>query len=65
MRHCADQIDLLASDLEGSGDWDYVSEVMNSIRSLFSNLRLDLLVTRPVRELERELDDETKRNRNS
>lgn len=35
-------------------DFDHAAEVANTIGNLMSNLRLDLLVTRPLREAERE-----------
>jgi len=55
LRHSADRIDRLATGLEETGEWECAALALTSISNLFMNLRLDLLVTRPVRELEREL----------
>ena len=64
----ADIADKMADTLEGyakqirdqsrrmreTGDLQVAAEVINSVTNCFQNLRLDLMVTRPLRECERE-----------
>jgi len=57
----ADQLEYYAADLRWisekmgiKNDISYAAEAMNTIRNCFGNLRIDLLVTRPIRELTRE-----------
>jgi len=54
MREYADSFDRLAKRMEESGDLSYAGEVAGGVANLIQNLRLDLLVTRPLREYERE-----------
>ena len=53
LRKCAEEIDGYAALIEKEGDFERVSEAVSSVTSLIPNLRLDLLVVRPVRELNR------------
>lgn len=54
-REKAQKLDQMADALESTKDWSIAGEAISTITSL-SNIRLDLLVLRPTRELERELD---------
>ncbi len=54
MREYTDSFDRLAKRMEESGDLSYAGEVAEGVANLVQNLRLDLLVTRPLREYERE-----------
>lgn len=55
MRDYAARLDSDAARLEETGDWDYASEGMNTVLNMIGNLRLDLFIARPLRELEREI----------
>lgn len=44
-----------AKELNDTGDWGVCSDLLGRLAGLHSNLRLDLLIIRPIRELEREI----------
>lgn len=50
MRKYAGEVDRHADSMERTGDLAYASEVINSFVALTMNARLDLMVTRPLRE---------------
>jgi len=52
--HACD-IQRYADAMRNTGDISEVTAVMASIKSCFNSLRTDLLITRPIREYEREL----------
>lgn len=52
LRHRAAELDRHAAELRATGDLDIVSVALNVAVST-ANMRLDLLVTRPIRELQR------------
>lgn len=52
LRHRAAQLDRHAAELRATGDLDIVSVALNVAVST-ANMRLDLLVIRPIRELQR------------
>lgn len=53
MRQSADEVDRLGDRMLETGDLTYASEVVNAFLSMSVNARLDLMVTRPLRELMR------------
>jgi hypothetical protein len=53
MRDYADNMERVAQKMEEREDLTYASEAIGVIQNLFLNLRIDLLVTRPMREYER------------
>lgn len=54
MRQYADDLDRCAKKMRERGDLTYAAEAVNVVTNCFSNLRLDLMVVRPIREYERE-----------
>ena len=48
------QFEDVAERMEKSRDLSYASEIAGGVANLIQNLRLDLLVTRPIRAYERE-----------
>ena len=48
------EIHCIAEQMRATNDITYVSEVMTAVLRVIGNLRLDLLVTRPIREFQRE-----------
>lgn len=50
MRYYADQVDRQAEAMLKDGDLSRAAEVFLSVNALFNNARLDLLITRPLRE---------------
>jgi hypothetical protein len=42
-----------AADMRAKKDLTYAAEAINAVSNLISQLRLDLLVTRPIRELDK------------
>lgn len=54
LEETAKELRLQSKRLEESGDFSYTAEVANKIVNMILNLRLDLLITRPIREYERE-----------
>lgn len=50
-----------ATELKESGDWSICGEVVQTIASMNGSLRLDLLVNRPIRELEKQAGNLTYR----
>lgn len=57
LQFTAKKLNRLAEDFERTDDFDYASEVLSEIRNLHLALRTDLLLTRPLREFQRELDE--------
>jgi len=49
----ATKFDRVAKRMEETGDLTYAAEVAGDVANLIQNLRLDLLVTRPLRAYER------------
>jgi hypothetical protein len=56
-RQRASDLDKWADQLAQTKDWTIVGEVITCITSAFAGIRLDLLSTRPVRELQRDSSD--------
>ena len=54
-RRKATELDRQAKTLEETGELDICGEVIATCASACANLRLDLIVNRPLRELERKL----------
>jgi hypothetical protein len=52
LRETADRIDKIAEKMYKTKDITYASEVMYEITGIFLNARLDLLITRPIREFQ-------------
>jgi hypothetical protein len=52
LRERADELEKLAVRMRETGSFDYASEAMNVIVNTIPELRLDLLVARPVRVLD-------------
>ena len=50
----ASNIRWIANKMKEDKDLDRVSDVMTNITNLFTNLRLDLLITRPIREMKKD-----------
>ncbi len=46
-----------AAELQKSGDWSICGDVVNRVANMNANLRLDLLVNRPIRALERQVHE--------
>ncbi|MHA2135994.1 MAG: hypothetical protein ACW99J_19210 [Candidatus Thorarchaeota archaeon] len=53
LERAAVQLRIKANQLDDTRDFSLVSEAMNDITNAFSSIRLDLFITRPIRELER------------
>jgi hypothetical protein len=53
MRSAADEMESLAKRMKTENDITLAAEGANVISNLFPNLRLDLLVSRPIRAMER------------
>lgn len=49
LRYYADKLDRTAERMRTSKDLSYAGEAMGDISNCIANLRLDLLVTRPLR----------------
>jgi hypothetical protein len=56
LREAADDIDRDADNMVKTGELDYAAEVINRLSSLWPSFRLDLLVARPIRELEKRIE---------
>ena len=56
LRHYADQFESVAKRMEDTGDLTYAAEIVGGVSNLIQNLRMDLLVTRPIREYQKELE---------
>lgn len=50
MRYYADQIDRHGDAMSKDGDLSRSAEVLLSVNAMLNNARLDLLITRPLRE---------------
>lgn len=59
LRHRADKLDSYAKKLLETDDLDYVSMAISDATST-ANMRLDLLITRPVRDLTKALESQNK-----
>ena len=55
-RQEADELDSIANQMEDSGDITYAGEALNVYRNLGANVRIDLLLSRPIRAYEIILD---------
>lgn len=55
MRKFADEIENLTIKMLDTQDISLASEAISAVTNCISNMRLDLLVTRPIREFEREI----------
>lgn len=51
LRHAASHLDSYAEKMKETNDLSYAAEVLQEIANLGPNLRMDLLVTRPLREM--------------
>ena len=51
MRMYADELDMIATSMLERNDLTYAAEAMQAVKNCYNNLRTDLLVTRPLREL--------------
>lgn len=56
----SDQVRRLAAELEDTGDFTVCSEVVNLLINMQGNLRLDLMVSRPIREFQRAINETRK-----
>ena len=54
LRESADKLDNIASKLIARNDLEYVADAIQEIVSCFSSLRIDLLYTRPLKEIMRD-----------
>ncbi len=50
LRHAAQQLDAIADRTEASGSFEHVSDAASCVANLMPNLRLDLLIVRPLRQ---------------
>lgn len=50
LRHSALQLDSIADRTEASGNFEQVGDAISCVANLMPNLRLDLLVARPLRQ---------------
>ena len=55
LRRAADELDRTNNTMMERQDITYAGEAMQVIKNCFFNLRLDLLITRPIREFERKI----------
>lgn len=55
MDRYARQLERCADKLDKTGEFEYAAEALSTVINCLGNLRLDLLVTRPIREYQREL----------
>lgn len=55
MRGVSEELKRTASQMRERQDLTYAAEAINSVSNLMNQLRLDLLVTRPLREFKREV----------
>lgn len=51
LRNAASRLDSCAAKMKETNDLSYAAEALQEIANLVPNLRIDLLVTRPLREL--------------
>lgn len=52
----AKNLRFVAQQMRNTKDITYVAEATNLIRGVFSNVRLDLLITRPLREMQHQIN---------
>lgn len=57
LRERANDFDRIAAKMRETGDMRYAAEAMSEVSNLIPSLRIDLLVTRPLREYERQNKD--------
>ena len=53
LKHYAMELERIKASMIKYNDISYAGEALNSVTSCFSNMRMDLLVTRPIREYDR------------
>ena len=53
IHYTASKLEQIAFEMRESGDIDYALDAIAEIRSMFGAIRLDLLYTRPMREVKR------------
>jgi len=58
LEYYARDLRIISKKMRKTNDLTYASEALNSITNCFNNLRLDLLATRPIRELSRIVNGE-------
>ena len=49
LKSYADQFERTATRMQETGDLSYAGEIAGGVANLIQNLRLDLIVTRPIR----------------
>jgi len=54
MRDYANSLDRVAKKMREREDFEYASEAIITATNCLQNMRLDLLITRPLRELQRQ-----------
>lgn len=57
MRYYADEMDRIAARMRQNDDLDYAADAMTAVSNMHTNLRLDLLVVRPMRAIRRGYGD--------
>ena len=53
LRDYADEVDRHAKWMRERNDISYASDIIQDVKNCFFNLRIDLLVSRPIRELQK------------
>lgn len=57
LERCAEKVRGRSADMQEKNDLTFAAETLNDITNCLFSLRLDLLVTRPLREMTRLLDN--------
>lgn len=52
LRHAAMQLESIADKTEASGNFEQVGDAISCVANLVPNLRLDLLIVRPLRQFD-------------
>ena len=60
MEDYAKELRRIANDMNESGDITYAAEALQAIVNCSSNMRMDLLVSRPIREFQKIIKKEEK-----
>ena len=60
MENYAKELRRIANDMNESGDITYAAEALQAIVNCSSNMRMDLLVSRPIREFQKIIKKEEK-----
>lgn len=55
LRSYAKELDSIATRMDRDQDFAYAGEALHAISNCFSNLRIDLLATRPIRDLNKRI----------